>query len=182
AAGERLLPEWELTWLRGYERSVPVRIGNAAFEQLQLDVYGELMDVLHQSRRGKLAANDAGWQLQIALVDHLAEVWSRPDHGMWEVRGRAQHFITSKVMAWVALDRTIRSAEQFGLEAPLRRWRSLRRRIHAEVCRRGVNRTLGSFVTSYGSKQLDASLLLLPIVGFLRARRPPPRPPRQARV
>jgi len=168
AAGERLLPEWEITWLRGYERSVPVRIGNAAFEQLQLDVYGELMDVLHHSRRGKLAANDAGWQLQIALVDHLAEVWSRPDHGMWEVRGRPQHFITSKVMAWVALDRTIRSAEQFGLEAPLRRWRSLRQRIHAEVCRRGFNRTLGTFVRSYGSKQLDASLLLLPIVGFLR--------------
>jgi GH15 family glucan-1,4-alpha-glucosidase len=169
AAGERLLPEWEITWLRGYEHSVPVRIGNAASEQRQLDVYGELMDVLHQSRRGKLAANDAGWQLQVALVDHLAEIWSRPDHGMWEVRGRGQHFTSSKVMAWVALDRTIRNAEQFGLQAPLRRWRSLRQRIHAEVCRRGFDRTLGTFVRSYGSKQLDASLLLLPIVGFLRA-------------
>jgi GH15 family glucan-1,4-alpha-glucosidase len=126
------------------------------------------MDVLHQGRCGKLAASDAGWQLQIALVDHLAEVWNRPDHGMWEVRGKPRHFTVSKVMAWVALDRMIRSAERFRLEAPLRRWRSLRRRIHAEVCRHGFNRRLGSFVASYGSKHLDASLLLLPIVGFLR--------------
>jgi GH15 family glucan-1,4-alpha-glucosidase len=167
-AGERLLPEWEISWLRGYERSVPVRIGNAASEQLQLDVYGELMDVLHQGRCGRLAANDAGWQLQIALVDHLAEVWNRPDHGMWEVRGKPRHFTASKVMAWVALDRMIRSAEQFRLEAPLRLWRSLRQRIHAEVCRHGFNRRLGTFVASYGSRHLDASLLLLPIVGFLR--------------
>ncbi|HKF97600.1 MAG TPA: glycoside hydrolase family 15 protein, partial [Steroidobacteraceae bacterium] len=148
------------------------RIGNAASEQLQLDVYGEIMDVLHQGRYGRLAANDAGWQLQIALVDHLAQVWNRPDHGMWEVRGKPRHFTASKVMAWVALDRVIRSAEQFGLEAPLRRWRSLRQRIHAEVCRHGFNRRLGTFVGSYGSKHLDASLLLLPMVGFLRPNDP----------
>ncbi len=171
-AGERLLPEWEISWLRGYEHSAPVRVGNAASEQLQLDVYGEIMDVLHQARCARLAANDAGWQLQIALIDHLAQVWQRPDRGMWEVRGDSRHFTHSKVMAWVALDRTIRSAEQFGLEAPLRRWRSLRQRIHAEVCERGFNRTLGSFVRSYGSKQLDASLLLLPIMGFLQPQDP----------
>ena len=171
-AGERLLPEWKIPWLGGYERSAPVRIGNAASEQLQLDVYGELMDVLHQSRHGRLADHDTGWQLQIALADHLAKVWDRPDRGIWEVRDRARHFTFSKVMAWVAFDRTIRSAEQFGLEAPLRRWRSLRRRIHAETCRRGFDRSRGIFVRSYGSKQLDASLLLLPIVGFLRPQDP----------
>jgi GH15 family glucan-1,4-alpha-glucosidase len=167
-AGERLLPEWEIPWLRGYEDSVPVRIGNAASTQLQLDVYGEIMDVLHQGRHGRLAASAAGWQLQMALAAHLEHVWNRPDRGMWEVRARSQHFTYSKVMAWVALDRVIRSAEQYGFEAPLRRWRSLRRRIHQEVCRRAFNRVLGSFVRTYGSKHLDASLLLMPLVGFLR--------------
>jgi GH15 family glucan-1,4-alpha-glucosidase len=167
-AGERLLPEWQIPWLPGYEHSRPVRIGNAASEQLQLDVYGEIMDVLHQGRQGKLAATDAGWQLQLALIAHLEHVWNRPDRGMWEVRGKSQHFTYSKVMAWVALDRVIRSAEQFGLAAPLRRWRTLRRRIHEDVCRHGFNRTVGTFVRSYGSKNLDASLLLLPLVGFLR--------------
>jgi GH15 family glucan-1,4-alpha-glucosidase len=172
-AGERLLPEWEIAWLRGYEGSAPVRIGNAASEQLQLDIYGEIMDVFHQARHARLAASDAGWQLQIQLADHLAQIWNRPDRGMWEVRGRSQHFTCSKVMAWVALDRMICSAEQFGLDGPLRRWRALRQRIHREVCRRGFNRALGSFVRSYGSRQLDASLLLLPVVGFL-----PPGDPR----
>ncbi|MBV8143457.1 MAG: glycoside hydrolase family 15 protein, partial [Gammaproteobacteria bacterium] len=167
-----LLPEWEIPWLRGYEGSVPVRIGNAASEQLQLDVYGEIMDVIHQARHGKLAANDAGWQLQLSLIDHLEQVWQQPDRGMWEVRGPPQHFTYSKVMAWVAFDRIIRSAEQFALAAPLARWRRLRQRIHAEVCRRGFNRARGSFVRSYGSKQLDASLLLLPLVGFLRPEDP----------
>jgi GH15 family glucan-1,4-alpha-glucosidase len=171
-AGERLLPEWQIPWLRGYEHSAPVRIGNAASGQFQLDVYGEIMDVLHQGRQGKLAANDAGWQLQLALMAHLERVWNRPDRGMWEMRGKAQHFTHSKVMAWVAFDRAIRSAEQFGLPAPLRRWRTLRRRMHQEVCRHGFNRTVGTFVSSYGSKNLDASLLLLPLVGFLRAEDP----------
>jgi GH15 family glucan-1,4-alpha-glucosidase len=130
------------------------------------------MDVLHQSRQGKLAANDAGWQLQLALMAHLESVWNRPDRGMREVRGKPQHFTYSKVMAWVAFDRVIRSSEQFGLPAPLRRWRTLRRCIHDDVCRHGFNRTVGTFVSSYGSKNLDASLLLLPLVGFLRAKDP----------
>jgi GH15 family glucan-1,4-alpha-glucosidase len=166
-AGERLLPEWEIPWLQGYEDSRPVRIGNAASQQLQLDVYGELMDVLHQGRHGRLAATDAGWQLQCALLSHLGRIWNRPDRGMWEVRSKPRHFTYSKVMSWVAFDRSIRSAEQFGLGAPLRRWRSLRRRIHQEVCRRGFNRRLGSFVRAFGTRDLDASLLLLPLVGFL---------------
>ena len=172
-AGERLLPEWELSWLPGYGNSRPVRIGNAASEQLQLDIYGEIMDVLHHGREGNLAGDEAGWQLQLALVARLEQIWSQPDHGIWEVRDKPQHFTYSKVMAWVAVDRVVRSAEQFGLAAPLRRWRSLRRRIHDDVCRRGFNRTLGSFVRTYGSKQLDASLLRLSLVGFL-----PPADPR----
>jgi GH15 family glucan-1,4-alpha-glucosidase len=173
-AGERLLPEWEIPWLEGYEGSRPVRIGNAASQQLQLDVYGELMDVLHQARHGKLAARDAGWQLQCALLSHLETIWNRPDCGMWEVRSKPQHFTYSKVMCWVAFDRSIRSAEAFGLRAPLRRWRSVRRRIFQEVCTHGFNRKLNSFVRAFGSRDLDASLLLLPLVGFL--------PPRDARV
>ncbi len=170
--GERLLPEWEIRWLGGYEHSRPVRIGNAASEQLQLDVYGEIMDVLHQARERRLVPHEPGWQLQLALTDHLAGVWSQPDRGMWEVRGRSQHFTSSKVMAWVAFDRSIRSAERFGLQGPLRRWRSLRRRIHAEVCGRSFDRERNTFVRSYGSKHLDASLLLLPLVGFLPAHDP----------
>jgi GH15 family glucan-1,4-alpha-glucosidase len=168
-AGERLLPEWEISWLRGYERSAPVRVGNAASEQLQLDVFGELMDVLHRGRCGRLAASAAGWNLQVALLERLEEIWSEPDRGIWEIRGPPRHFTHSKVMAWVAVDRAIRSAEQFRLEAPLRRWRSLRRRIHEDVCRRGFNRRIGAFVRSYGSRDLDASVLLLPLVGFLPA-------------
>ena len=171
-AGERLLPEWQIRWLRGYEHSRPVRIGNAASGQLQLDVYGEIMDVLHQGRQGKLATSDAGWRLQSALLGYLERIWNRPDHGIWEVRGEPQQFTYSKVMAWVAFDRAIRSAEQYGLDAPLRRWRSLRRRIHADVCRRGFNRRIGAFVRAYGSEHLDASVLRLPLVGFLPARDP----------
>ena len=165
--GERLLPEWEVAWLPGYERSAPVRIGNAASEQLQLDVYGELMEVLHHARCSGLAASEAGWALQLALIEHLEDIWRQPDRGIWEVRAESRHFTHSKVMAWVAVDRMIRSAEQFRLEAPLRRWRILRRRMHQEVCRRGFNRRAGSFVRSFGSDDLDASLLLLPLVGFL---------------
>ena len=167
-AGERLLPEWQIPWLRGHAHSAPVRIGNAASGQFQLDVYGEIMDVLHHGRHGKLAADEAGWELQLALMARLECVWNRPDRGMWEVRGKAQHFTSSKVMAWVAFDRVIRNAEQFGLPAPLRRWRTLRRRIYEDVCRHGFNRAVGTFVRTYGSKSLDASLLLLPLVGFLR--------------
>jgi GH15 family glucan-1,4-alpha-glucosidase len=162
-----LLPEWELSWLRGYEHSAPVRIGNAASEQLQLDVFGELMEVLHHARCSRLAARKAGWDLQVTLLEHLEQVWREPDCGIWEIRGTPRHFTYSKVMAWVAVDRSIRSAERFRLDAPLRRWRSLRRRIHSDVCRRGFNRGIGAFVRSYGSRDLDASILLLPLVGFL---------------
>jgi GH15 family glucan-1,4-alpha-glucosidase len=171
--GERLLPEWEISWLPGYRRSKPVRIGNAASKQLQLDIYGEVMDSLHHARVGRLADSDVGWQLQKELIAHLEKIWTQPDRGMWEVRDKPRHFTYSKAMAWVALDRVIRSAEHFKLEAPLRRWRNLRTRIHGDVCRRGFNKRLGSFVRSYGSTEVDASLLLLPLVGFL-----PPSDPR----
>lgn len=172
--GERRLPEWEVPWLPGYEGSLPVRIGNAAAGQLQLDVYGELMDALHQARCGGLAESKQGWMLQSALIEHLESIWSEADEGIWEVRGRRRQFTHSKVMAWVALDRTIRSAERFGFKGPLRRWSALRAQIHQEVCEHGFDVSLGSFVQSYGSKSLDASLLLLPLVGFL--------PPEDARV
>ena len=168
-AGERRLTEWEVPWLPGYEGSRPVRIGNAADGQLQLDVTGEVMDALHQARAGKLAASDVGWDLQRALLAHLETVWEQPDRGIWEVRGEPRHFTHSKAMVWVAFDRGIKSAEQFGLPAPLERWRALRARVHNEVCEKGFDPEIGAFVQSYGSRQLDASLLLLPLVGFLPA-------------
>jgi GH15 family glucan-1,4-alpha-glucosidase len=166
-AGERRLTEYEVPWLPGYENSRPVRIGNAAHGQLQLDVFGEVMDALHHSRRGGLDSRDADWGLQTALLEHLESVWDRPDEGIWEVRGGPRHFTHSKVMAWVALDRGIRAIETIGLGGPVDRWRALRGAIHDEVCARGFNAQLGSFVQSYGSRELDASLLLLPTVGFL---------------
>ena len=172
-AGERRLVETELPWLPGYEHSRPVRLGNGAHGQLQLDVFGEVMDALHQARRGGLDPRDADWALQQALLDHLTTVWDQPDEGIWEVRGGPRQFTHSKVMAWVALDRGIKAAEQSGLPGDLARWRRLRQTIHAEVCARGFDGAMGSFVQSYGSKQLDASLLLLPTVGFL-----PPSDPR----
>ncbi|HEV2132165.1 MAG TPA: glycoside hydrolase family 15 protein, partial [Longimicrobiaceae bacterium] len=172
-AGERLLTEWEVPWLPGYEGSAPVRVGNGAYGQLQLDVFGEVMDALHQARCGGMQPSDEGWRLQCALVQHLESVWEAPDQGLWEVRGGPQHFTHSKVMAWVAIDRAIKGAEAYRFDGPLDRWRALRERIHAEVCRNGYDPDLGSFVQSYGSKQLDASLLLLPLVGFL-----PPEDPR----
>ncbi|HEX6137614.1 MAG TPA: glycoside hydrolase family 15 protein [Casimicrobiaceae bacterium] len=173
-AGERRLDERILDWLPGYAGSRPVRIGNAAAGQLQLDVYGEVIDALHHARMGGLESDPAAWAIQRAMLDHLAAVWSEPDHGIWEVRGRRRHFTYSRVMAWVAVDRAIRSAERFGLEAPLERWRELRRRIHDDVCRNGFDPKLRSFVQSYGSRELDASLLLIPMTGFL--------PPEDARV
>ncbi|MFS2013969.1 glycoside hydrolase family 15 protein [Azospirillum sp. CT11-132] len=171
-AGERRLMEWEADWLPGYESARPVRIGNAASTQLQLDVYGELMDALHQARRGGLGANDTGWQLQRSLLAHLETVWDQPDEGIWETRGGRQPFTFSKVMAWVAVDRAIKSAEQFAMDGPVERWKDLRRRIHQDVCANGYDREMGSFVQSYGSKLVDASLLLLPVVGFLPAHDP----------
>ena len=166
-AGERRLTEWEVAWLAGYEGSRPVRIGNAAHGQLQLDVYGEVMDALHLARRGGLTPDGSGWELQKALLRHLETVWQNPDQGIWEVRGPPCHFTHSKVMAWVAFDRAIKGAEQFGLAGPVERWRALRDEIHADICTRGFNAELGSFVQCYGGTALDASLLLLPSVGFL---------------
>ena len=168
-AGERRLAELELPWLPGYAGSRPVRIGNAASAQLQLDVFGEVADALHLARRGKLASSETGWAVQRALTVHLESIWNEPDHGIWEVRGPPQHFTHSKVMAWVAVDRAIKAAEQYGLEGPIDRWRDLRRRIHADVCAKGFDEGRGSFVQAYGSQQLDASLLLIPLVGFLPA-------------
>jgi GH15 family glucan-1,4-alpha-glucosidase len=166
-AGERRLSEWIVDWLPGYEKSSPVRVGNAAHTQLQLDMFGEIMDVHHQARRGGLTTNDSGWDAQIKFLEYLARIWREPDQGIWEMRGPAQHFTYSKVMAWVAFDRSIKSAENFGLEGPLDEWRKLRDEICEDVCARGYNKKLGTFVQAYGSDQLDASLLLLPNVGFL---------------
>jgi GH15 family glucan-1,4-alpha-glucosidase len=172
-AGERYLHEHELPWLPGYEGSAPVRVGNAAHDQLQLDVFGEVMDALHHARVGGMEGTVDEWRLQQALVRYLASVWDQPDEGIWEVRGGRQQFTYSKVMAWVAVDRAIKGAEQFGLDGPLGRWRALRQQIHDDVCTRGFDRGDGTFVQAYGSKQLDASLLLIPLVGFL-----PPSDPR----
>lgn len=165
--GQRRLTEWEADWLPGYENSRPVRIGNAAHAQLQLDVFGELIDAFHQARMTKLKLNDGTWALECAVLDHLTDVWNEPDHGIWERRGDGQHYVFSKVMTWVAFDRAIKSAETFGLEAPLERWYRLRDTIHKDVCEKGFDPALNSFVESYGSTWLDASLLLLPAVGFL---------------
>ena len=171
--GERRLTEWEVPWLPGYENSQPVRVGNAAYMQLQLDIFGEVMDALHQARQGGLGANDTGWAIQREFLMHLAQIWHEPDEGLWEVRSGREHFTHSKVMAWLAFDRAIRSAEMFKLPGPIEQWRAMRERIHADVCARGFDASLGSFVRAYGSKELDASLLLLPAIGFL-----PPQDPR----
>jgi GH15 family glucan-1,4-alpha-glucosidase len=167
--GQRRLLEWEAAWLHGYEGAQPVRVGNAAHAQLQLDVYGELIDAFHQSRMAKLKLDDESWALECAVLEHLAEVWDHPDHGIWERRGQARHYVFSKVMTWVAFDRGIKSAETFGFKAPLAHWRTLRDAIHHDVCTKGFDAETGTFVESYGSKLLDASVLLLPSVGFLRA-------------
>jgi GH15 family glucan-1,4-alpha-glucosidase len=166
---ERRLTEYEVCWLRGYEDAAPVRIGNAAAGQLQLDVYGEVLDALYQARRMGLTPNEAAWNLERALLEHLENIWDLPDEGLWEVRGGRRQFTHSKVMAWVAFDRAVRSVEEFGLSGPAEGWRRLREQIHADVCRSGFDTELNSFVQSYGAKQLDASLLLLPLVGFLAA-------------
>jgi GH15 family glucan-1,4-alpha-glucosidase len=166
-AGERRLPELELPWLPGYEESAPVRTGNAAHNQLQLDVFGEVLDAMHQSWRAGLQPDAAAWSLERALLDHLESAWCEPDEGIWEVRGKRRHFTHSKVMAWVAMDRAVKAVERFGLDGPAAKWRRLRAQIHDEVCSHGFDGELGSFVQSYGSKHLDASLLMIPLVGFL---------------
>ncbi len=167
--GKRWLAEREVPWLDGYENSKPVRIGNAAADQLQLDVYGEVMDALHQARAGGIQYLAAAWEFQRSLLGHLESVWRTPDDGIWEVRGERRHFTHSKVMAWVAFDRAIKSVESFGLEGPLEHWRGIRAEIHEEVCRRAFNTNLGAFAQAYDSDLLDASALLIPQVGFLPA-------------
>ena len=167
--GERWLPELIVPWLPGYEKSSPVRIGNGAYEQLQLDVYGETADAMFQALKAGIPPSERGQALQPLIVEYLATVWRDPDEGIWETRGGRQHFVYSKVMAWVAFDRTANALQGGALNHSARRWRGIADEIHAEVCERGLDRDLNSFVQAYGSKRLDASLLLLPLVGFLPA-------------
>jgi GH15 family glucan-1,4-alpha-glucosidase len=168
-AGERLVPEWEIGWLPGYAGSTPVRVGNAAASQLQLDVYGEVMDALHTARRLGLPPDENAWHVERRMVEYVERVWWEPDEGIWEVRGPRRHFTHSKVMAWVALDRAVKAVERFGLEGPLDQWRTVRDRIHADVCAKGYDPEIGAFVQFYGGQLLDASLLMIPLVGFLSA-------------
>ena len=172
-AGERRLFEWEVSWLPGYEQSKPVRVGNAAATQLQLDVYGEVADAMHQARKSGMGVPEQSAAIERDWIEYLERIWMEPDEGIWEVRGGRQQFTHSKVMAWVAVDRAIKDFERFNLSGPLDHWRALRDRIHAQVCQQGFNPSLGTFVQTYGSTALDASLLLIPLVGFL-----PPRDPR----
>jgi GH15 family glucan-1,4-alpha-glucosidase len=166
-SGERRLPEYELGWLPGYRGAAPVRVGNAASKQFQLDVYGEVMDTLHLARAADLKPEPAAWRIQLALLHFLEVNWQRPDEGIWEVRGPRRHFTHSKVMAWVAFDRAVKAVEIFGLDGPVERWRAVRDEIHAQVCAAGYDARTNTFVQSYGSTHLDASLLLIPQVGFL---------------
>jgi GH15 family glucan-1,4-alpha-glucosidase len=165
--GERRLTEWEADWLPGYANSRPVRIGNAAYRQFQLDVYGELMDTFEQARKAGLSATDSGWALQLALVDHVAERWREPDYGIWETRGPPRHFTFSKVMAWVTFDRAIQGVELHGLPGPVEKWRKMRAAIHDDVCAHAFDRRANTFQAAYDATTLDASLLLLAQVGFL---------------
>ncbi len=171
--GTRRLPEYELTWLRGYENSAPVRIGNAAADQLQLDVWGEVLDGLSLTRKALLHRPDDSWDIQTALMEHLEGTWDQPDNGLWEMRGPRRHFTHSKVMAWVAADRMVDAVLTSGLPGPLERWAALRDTIHAEVTTRSFDAQRNTFVQAYGATDLDASLLLIGRVGFL-----PPTDPR----
>ena len=171
-AGERRITEIELPWLAGYEASRPVRVGNGASGQRQLDVYGEVVDAFTTARRHGLEPSDAAWRLTLKLLDWLESGWAEPDEGIWEVRGPRRHFTHSKVMAWVAFDRAVRTIERWGRAGPLDRWRAIREEIHASVLREGYDAGRDTFVQSYGSDRLDASLLLIPLVGFLPARDP----------
>jgi GH15 family glucan-1,4-alpha-glucosidase len=165
--GERRLDEYEVDWLPGYGGATPVRVGNAASKQFQLDVYGEVMDTLHLARLAGLEAEPAAWRIQVVLLRFLESSWREPDEGIWEIRGPRRHFTHSKVMAWVAFDRAIKDAEAFGLDGPVERWKETRDAIHAQVCAEGYDARSNTFVQSYGSPYLDASLLLIPQVGFL---------------
>ena len=167
--GERRLIEWEADWLPGYLDSRPVRIGNAAHRQFQLDVYGELMDTFEHARKGALTATESGWDLQRELMKHVANVWQNPDAGIWESRGPLRHYTYSKVMAWVAFDRAIKAVERHGLAGPVDEWRRLRQEVHAQVCEHGFDDERNTFRAAYGETTLDASLLLLAQVGFVEA-------------
>jgi GH15 family glucan-1,4-alpha-glucosidase len=171
--GERRLDEYEIGWLPGYGGAAPVRVGNAAVRQLQLDVYGEVMDTLHLARAAGLDPEPAAWRIQVSLLEFLEAHWHEPDEGIWEVRGPRRHFTHSKIMAWVAFDRAVKDAEAFGLDGPVARWRKIRDAIHNQVCTEGYDASRNTFVQSYHSPHLDASLLLIPQVGFL-----PPDDPR----
>lgn len=172
-AGERRLPEMTLPWLPGYENSQPVRIGNAAYDQFQLDVFGEVFDTLHMARRMGMQSTWDDWRIEQQLMLQLEKVWRKPDEGIWEVRGPKQHFTHSKLMAWVAFDRAVKDVEQFGLDGDVQKWRNARDELHLEICSRGFNRKLNSFTQSYDSDHLDASVLVMAEVGFL-----PPDDPR----
>ncbi|MDX7949875.1 glycoside hydrolase family 15 protein [Lichenihabitans sp. Uapishka_5] len=172
-AGERRLDEFQIDWLSGYEGSKPVRVGNAASGQLQLDVFGEVLGAMYQARCFGMDHDVAGWQLEKKLIEHLDGIWRDPDEGIWEVRGGRRQFTHSKVMAWLAYTSAIKSVEEFGLDGPVEQWRKTRDEIHQQVCDQGFDKALNSFTQSYGAKALDASLLLIPIVGFL-----PPDDPR----
>jgi GH15 family glucan-1,4-alpha-glucosidase len=168
-AGERRLTEITIDWLPGYDGSRPVRVGNAASEQFQLDVFGEVLDAMHQARVHELERLPEAWSLQRRLLRYLEDAWKEPDEGLWEVRGPRRHFTHSKVMAWVAFDRGVQAVERFGRSGPVESWREVRAEIHKEVCERGFDVELNSFTQYYGSKRLDASLLIIPLVGFLPA-------------
>jgi len=165
--GERQLPEWEIDWLSGYEKSKPVRIGNAAAMQVQLDIYGEMLDCFFhaQSRMGRHTEDD--FRVLVLLLDQLEKVWHEPDEGIWETRGGPQQFTYSKMMAWVAFDRAVLLSERLQYDAPVEKWKNLRDTLHGEICARAFSKKKNSFVQAYGSEQLDASLLLMPVVGFL---------------
>ncbi|MGI4745175.1 MAG: glycoside hydrolase family 15 protein [Janthinobacterium lividum] len=166
-AGERQLMEWEVPWLVGYEGSVPVRVGNAAAGQLQLDVYGEVISALHLARRENLRQASYGWSLQLGLLEHLETIWKEPDEGMWEVRGGRKQFTVSKAFCWMAFDRSIKDVEDYNLPGPVERWRAVRDEIHAMICSEGFSKAKNSFTQSFGTDALDAGLLLLPVIGFL---------------
>ncbi len=171
--GERRLTEIELEWLPGYENSAPVRIGNAAWQQFQLDVFGEVCDALYVARRLNVPLEKHVWRVQCKLAGYLEDHWREPDEGIWEVRGPRRHFVHSKVMAWVAFDRMVKTIERFQADGPAERWRTIRDEIHREVCQRGFDPRRNTFLQSYDNDELDASLLMMPLVGFL-----PPEDPR----
>lgn len=167
--GRREHGEWDAEWLEGYRRSKPVHIGNKASEQMQLGIFGELLDTLYRARcHGLYPINDqSGQALEIPILNHLERIWDEPDHGLWEIRAERRHFTSSKVLSWVAFDRGIRMVEKFGMDGSVDKWRKVRSKIHAQVCKKGFHRRMNSFTRAYGTKQMDASLLMIPLVGFL---------------